>query len=357
MASRFGSATQRRLDVTNRRREVEKRAARDARRLEGLPEVRPPYRPHRPYKVSGTDHKTYYALKIQGGFLLALFSITALARAPFYQDQNAFDFDLADQELIAMEDIVQTRHELPPPPPPRPPVPVEVPDDEILEDDVLQLDATLDLDELIAELPPPPPPAEEEVVDDEPEIFVVVEDPPVMIGGMAALMKEGSKEQRALLAAEKAVAVAKALMSLQVAVAKAAELPWPANLPAIANATAIGSQAVAAIKGVQLPVAHTGRDYIPSESPYLLDKGERVVSANQNRDLTRFLQSENQGVTIINNAPGVVHRPGPNPNEIIAEAVSQAVGAVDARIARGGSQTSKNLEQSFGLSRARGARR
>ena len=42
---------------------------------------------------------------------------------------------------------------------------------------------------------------------------------------------------------------------------------------------------VAAISGI----AHGGLDYVPSESTYLLDKGERVLSPNQNRDLTEFL--------------------------------------------------------------------
>lgn len=36
-------------------------------------------------------------------------------------------------------------------------------------------------------------------------------------------------------------------------------------------------------------IAHGGMDYIPSESTFLLDKGERVLSPRQNKDLTDFL--------------------------------------------------------------------
>lgn len=178
-----------------------------------------------------------------------------------------------------------------------------------------------------------------------------------VFGGLAALMKEGSRAQRVLLAAEKAAAVARSIMSLNVAIGKAAELGFPANIPAIAQATAIGTQAIATIKGVNVAgVAHGGLTNVPSESTFMLDKGERVLSPNQNRDLTNFLKGQGGGVTIINNAPGVRHRQGDSPNEIIAEAVDQAVRAVDGRILRGSSQTSKNISQRFGVSQAAGVR-
>src|SRR5690625_6539257 len=82
----------------------------------------------------------------------------------------------------------QTQQIEQPPPPPRPPVPIEVPNDEILEDDFLDLDATLDLAPPIAAAPPPPPPsAAEEAEAAEPEIFVIVEEMPGLIGGLAAI--------------------------------------------------------------------------------------------------------------------------------------------------------------------------
>ncbi|MXW65316.1 MAG: energy transducer TonB [Bacteroidetes bacterium SB0668_bin_1] len=87
-----------------------------------------------------------------------------------------------------MEEIQQTQQIEEPPPPPKPPVPVEVPNDEILEDDILDLDASLDLDAPAAALPPPPAPEEEE--EDEPEIFLIVEQMPELIGGYASIVSE-----------------------------------------------------------------------------------------------------------------------------------------------------------------------
>jgi protein TonB len=89
------------------------------------------------------------------------------------------------QEEVVMEEVIQTKQVTTPPPPPRPPVPVEVPNDEIIEDEILDLDAELDLDGPM-DLPPPPPPSGDEYED---EIFVVVEQPPVLIGGIAGVQK------------------------------------------------------------------------------------------------------------------------------------------------------------------------
>ena len=189
MPSQFGSATERRLDVSRRRRDQELRAERKARREAGLPDARASQRSRQPYKANGRDHKSLYRVAVQSGFVLSLLIITGVAKMPLYDQAETFEVVLSDQELIVMEDIVQTKQHQPPPPPPKPAVPVEVPDEVVIENDELDLDASLDIDEYLTDLAPPPPaePEEEEV---EEEIFVVVQDPPVMIGGMAALAKE-----------------------------------------------------------------------------------------------------------------------------------------------------------------------
>lgn len=187
--SSFGSATERRLEVTVRTRKASERAAREARQRAGIAEPRVPYRPHQPWKKSGLDHRSFYTVKVQTGLALSLLLIIGAVNAPLRPGGSAIEHTLADQEVIRMEEIVQTQQNQPPPPPPRPPVPIEVPNDEILENDVLDLDATLDVDEIFAELPPPPPPAEEDE-ESEPDIFVIVEDPPVMIGGLASIMQQ-----------------------------------------------------------------------------------------------------------------------------------------------------------------------
>lgn len=99
-----------------------------------------------------------------------------------------FNVNLAEQEVVQMEEIQQTQQIERPPPPPRPPVPVEVPNDEILDDDELELDVSLDLDAAVDLPPPPPPPADEP--EPEPEIFVIVEQMPDLIGGLGELQSK-----------------------------------------------------------------------------------------------------------------------------------------------------------------------
>lgn len=115
-----------------------------------------------------------------------------------------------------------------------------------------------------------------------------------VLGAIAASAKEGTKIQRAALVASKLIALNEARIALGEALAKANKLGWPQNLPAIAQATSIGLGAISTIQQVS-GVAHGGMDYVPKESTYLLDKGERVLSPNQNKDLTRALRGGGMG--------------------------------------------------------------
>jgi protein TonB len=98
---------------------------------------------------------------------------------------DSFEVPLFEQEVVQMEEIQQTQQIEKPPPPPRPPVPVEVPNEEVLEDVALELDVFLDM-EIAPDLPPPPAPARR-IEEPEPEIFVIVEEPPELIGGLPGL--------------------------------------------------------------------------------------------------------------------------------------------------------------------------
>ena len=137
-------------------------------------------------KTEQADLKQRYPLYVEIGMVLTLTVLIVAFRLDMSVD-DSFEVQLAEQEVVQMEEIQQTQQIEKPPPPPRPPVPVEVPDDEVLDDVELDLDVSLDLDEMI-DLPPPPPPAEEE--EDEPEIFVIVEQSPELIGGLAGLQKK-----------------------------------------------------------------------------------------------------------------------------------------------------------------------
>ncbi|GEM_PF-113672 len=139
--------------------------------------------PRRPNKAKGKDVKTAYRATLMVGFVVALTGVSLLFRADYRPSNDDGDFTLARQEVVQMEEIEQTKQEIKAPPPPRPPVPVEVPNDVVLDDDILDLDVTLDLNAEMLDIPPPPPVPVDDQADDEVEVFVVVEQMPQVIGG------------------------------------------------------------------------------------------------------------------------------------------------------------------------------
>lgn len=134
-------------------------------------------------KKPEADLRNFYTLFNQAGLIVALLICIGAVRMNLYSAPPAPP-PIAEQEEIVMEEIIQTKQIETPPPPPRPPVPVEVPDDEIIEDELIELDAELDLGDVF-ELPPPPPPKE-----DEEQFFIVVEQMPQLIGGLKKLQSQ-----------------------------------------------------------------------------------------------------------------------------------------------------------------------
>lgn len=135
-------------------------------------------------KKPEADLRRSHTVRLQIGMALTL-ALFLLAFKVEFRDQQEMLQLVEEQETVKMEVIEQTTQVKAPPPPPRPQVPVEVPNEEVIEDEIIDLDADLDLDAPI-DLPPPPPPADDEP---EEEIFVVVEQQPELIGGMAALQR------------------------------------------------------------------------------------------------------------------------------------------------------------------------
>ena len=129
------------------------------------------------------DLRKRYLHHLQIGWITSLSIMIVLVRVNLYSaPPSPPPIDI--QETVVMEEIIQTKQIETPPPPPRPPVPVEVPNDEIIEDEILELDLEFDLgDELL--LPPPPPPK-----DDDEGFFVVVETMPQLIGGIGNLQRQ-----------------------------------------------------------------------------------------------------------------------------------------------------------------------
>jgi protein TonB len=138
------------------------------------------------YKKSGADLKANYRVKVQVGLIVSLALLVLAFRWPTGEKQIE-TFEMEEQEMIEMEEIVQTQQIERPPPPPKPPQPVEVPDEEEIEEMDLDLDSGLDLDAPVDLPPPPSAPAVEE--EPEPEIFLIVEQTPEMIPNQAEAMR------------------------------------------------------------------------------------------------------------------------------------------------------------------------
>lgn len=134
-------------------------------------------------KKPEADLRRYYTLFLEFGLIITLLIFIVAAKVTFVGGENTFDAG-NEQEIVEMEEIIQTKQTETPPPPPRPPVPVEVPNDEIIEDDIINLNSDLDLDEAL-DLPPPPAGDGEE--EDEEDFFVAVQDEPELIGSLQDL--------------------------------------------------------------------------------------------------------------------------------------------------------------------------
>jgi len=139
-----------------------------------------------------------YLITLEGGFILSILIFIVAFKVDLNVDTSDNQIVIQQQEEIFIEEIIQTKQELKAPAPPRPSVPIEVPNDEILEDEILEIDAELDFDEPM-DIPVPPKPIQQQD-DVEEEIFVVVENPPVLIGGIAAVQSHISYPPLALKA-------------------------------------------------------------------------------------------------------------------------------------------------------------
>lgn len=142
-------------------------------------------------KSSHADLRRRYPVYVEIGLVAAL-AVLILAFRVDWSPENDFTIVMPEQEQIEMEEIRQTQQIEQPPPPPKPPVPVEVPNDEVLVDEALDLDAALDLNDPVETAPPPPPSSEEPEEKAEPEIFVVVEQMPAPVGGMQAIYEKAN---------------------------------------------------------------------------------------------------------------------------------------------------------------------
>ena len=115
--------------------------------------------------------------------ILALALVTAaFAFFPELEKENVAIS--ADQEIVNVQDIDNTRQENRPPPPPRPPIPIEAPSSDAIDD--IDISSEIDIEKQMEA--PAAPPAKKEVQEEE-VYFEVVEDPPTIVGGLDAVRK------------------------------------------------------------------------------------------------------------------------------------------------------------------------
>lgn len=134
-------------------------------------------------KKPNADLRKYHTLFLELGLISVLMIFIVAMKVKLRPNEKVVNF-IEQQEVVKMEDIIQTEQIKQPPPPPQPPVPVEVPNDEIIEDEILEIDAEFNIDEAI-ELPPAPKQEQE----DEEDFFIAVEHMPELIGGLAELQR------------------------------------------------------------------------------------------------------------------------------------------------------------------------
>ncbi|WP_250162210.1 hypothetical protein [Psychrobacter sp. WY6] len=176
----------------------------------------------------------------------------------------------------------------------------------------------------------------------------------------AMFFGENSKMQRVAFAMEKAFAVQKALMTVKTTYSNTFDAlsaipligPYIA-MPGAVAASAIQIAQAAGIGGMAAPsvsgIAHGGLDYVPKESTYLLDKGERVLSPRQNKDLANFMsngqKSSAGNITINNNSSAQVSASrGPN-GEVTIEMVDKMMDKRFRNIGRANSLESKSIQR------------
>lgn len=135
------------------------------------------------------DLRTYYPVFLESGIIIVLLIFIAAVKLDLPSEKNNTNLT-AEQEVVQMEDIIQTQQEETPPPPPRPQIPVEVPNDEIVEETEINLNSDMNLDDPLA-LPPPPEEEEEE------NFFLTVEEMPELKGGLASIQRCVNYPERA----------------------------------------------------------------------------------------------------------------------------------------------------------------
>ena len=135
-------------------------------------------------KKDGANLRKRYPIYVEVGMIAALLLLIGAFRFQWGSGPQK-TFQVQEQSTVDIKEVKQTKQQKQPPPPPRPPVPIEKPDDQVLDKENLDFDATLDLSESLQktqkESAPPEPDKEKE--EEEVVAFAVIEEKPQLKGG------------------------------------------------------------------------------------------------------------------------------------------------------------------------------
>lgn len=134
------------------------------------------------------DLRRYYFINLEIGLIVTLLLFLGLFKVDL-NPQSEVNLQTDKQEVVQMEEVVRTEQQNKVAAPPKPAVPIEVPNDEILEEEMTSFESELDLGASL-DLPKDPPKSAEEEESGKDEVFVVVERMPELKGGLASLQSK-----------------------------------------------------------------------------------------------------------------------------------------------------------------------
>ncbi len=137
-------------------------------------------------KTPKADLRKNYKVYLEFGLVVVLALLIVAMKLEFRGGENTMDFT-KEQEVVKMKEVVRTQQKKQTPPPPRPTVPVEVPNEKILTDQNINLDADFDLNE---KLTPPDPPETGTEEGAQEKVFVAVQNMPQLKMSRAELQSK-----------------------------------------------------------------------------------------------------------------------------------------------------------------------
>ncbi|MCF3128449.1 tape measure protein [Acinetobacter soli] len=172
---------------------------------------------------------------------------------------------------------------------------------------------------------------------------------------------EQSASYKAMFLMQQAFSIGATLVAAHLAAVQTTAditLPFVGKIPAATAILGFGYAQAAMIAAQAISgIAHGGLDYVPSESTYLLDRGERVLSPRQNKDLTSFLANREMpqaggGIVINNNTPMQVRAEKREDGKTYVT-IDQLDQWFESSVQNPNSKASKAMQQNFNSSRRR----